>query len=151
MAATPTPTQMNEIIDLFRLVLQSARDTDRLVNAWLERELHITSQDLSVLHSVALGHEYPTEIASRLNQASPTISHVISRLVGKDLIEREKGTDDGRRRRLQLTQRGTELLERAHEILDKAMHDGHFNLDPKAVKRTQSALDKYMKIMRFSA
>jgi len=150
--ATPTdPTTTADLLELFRVVLQSARDTDRILNLWLEKDLRLTMQDLSVLQSISVGVEYPTDIAARLNQASPTVSHVISRLVGRGLIERERGTDDGRKRRLQLTSKGTTTLDRAHEIIAKSMDDGHFRLTEKDVTRTQRALEKYMKIMRFGA
>ena len=112
--AAPTSTT-DELLELFRVVLQAARDTDRLLNLWLERELRLTMQDLSVLQSIAVGVEYPTDIAARLNQASPTVSHVISRLVGRGLIERERGSDDGRKRRLLLTAKGRDTLQKAHE------------------------------------
>jgi len=149
MAATASTT--NDLLDLFRVVLQAARDTDRLLNLWLEKELRLTMQDLSVLQSIAVGVEYPTDIAARLNQASPTVSHVISRLVGRGLIERERGSDDGRKRRLLLTDKGQSTLDKAHETIDKAMDDGNFRLTDKDVARTQRALEKYMKVMRFGA
>jgi DNA-binding MarR family transcriptional regulator len=63
-------------------------------------------QDLSVLHAIDVGVVYPTDIAVRLNQASPTVSHVISRLVARGLIERARADDDGRKRRLTLTDAG---------------------------------------------
>ncbi len=146
--AAPTSTT-DDLLELFRVVLQAARDTDRLLNLWLEKELRLTMQDLSVLQSIAVGVEYPTDIAARLNQASPTVSHVISRLVGRGLIERERGSDDGRKRRLLLTDKGRNTLEKAHETIEKAMMDGHFRLTDKDVARTQRALEKYMKVMRF--
>ena len=148
--AAPTSTT-DDLLELFRVVLQAARDTDRLLNLWLEKELRLTMQDLSVLQSIAVGVEYPTDIAARLNQASPTVSHVISRLVGRGLIERERGSDDGRTRRLLLTGKGRGTLEKAHETIEKAMEDGHFRLTDKDVARTQRALEKYMKVMRFGA
>jgi DNA-binding MarR family transcriptional regulator len=150
MVATTT-SDTTDLLELFRVVLQSARDTDRLLNLWLEKDLRLTMQDLSVLQSIAVGVEYPTDIASRLNQASPTVSHVISRLVGRGLIERERGSDDGRKRRLELTSKGASTLDRAHEVIAKAMEDGHFRLTDKDVTRTRRALEKYMKIMRFGA
>ncbi len=149
MAAQTSTT--HDLLELFRVVLQAARDTDRLLNLWLEKELRLTMQDLSVLQSIAVGVEYPTDIAARLNQASPTVSHVISRLVGRGLIERERGSDDGRKRRLLLTDKGRNTLEKAHETIEKSMADGHFRLTDKDVARTQRALEKYMKVMRFGA
>lgn len=148
--AAPTSTT-DDLLELFRVVLQAARDTDRLLNLWLEKELRLTMQDLSVLQSIAVGVEYPTDIAARLNQASPTVSHVISRLVGRGLIERERGSDDGRKRRLLLTDKGRDTLAKAHETIEKSMADGHFRLSDKDVARTQRALEKYMKVMRFGA
>ncbi len=148
--AAPT-SNTNDLLELFRVVLQAARDTDRLLNLWLEKELRLTMQDLSVLQSIAVGVEYPTDIAARLNQASPTVSHVISRLVGRGLIERERGSDDGRKRRLLLTKKGRTALDKAHEAIEKSMEDGHFRLTDKDVARTQRALEKYMKVMRFGA
>jgi DNA-binding MarR family transcriptional regulator len=104
MAAT------TDFIELFQLVLQSARDTDRLLNEWLEVEAHLTSQELSVLHAIDAGATYPTDIATRLNQASPTVSHVISRLTSRGLIDRTRVAADARKRRLTLTTNGEEIL-----------------------------------------
>ena len=143
MAAT------TDLIELFRLVLQSARDTDRLLNEWLESEARLTSQDLSVLHAIDVGVAYPTDIAVRLNQASPTVSHVISRLVSRGLIERARADDDGRKRRLTLTESGTEMLRRSRDIIGRGLSDGRYKLTDKDIVRTRKALEKYMKIMRF--
>lgn len=143
MAAT------TDLIELFRLVLQSARDTDRLLNEWLEVEARLTSQDLSVLHAIDFGVVYPTDIAVRLNQASPTVSHVISRLVSRGLIERARADDDGRKRRLTLTTHGEQMLARSREVIGRGLTDGRYKLTDKDVVRTRKALEKYMKIMRF--
>jgi hypothetical protein len=63
MATSTTTT--DDLLELFRVVLQAARDTDRLLNLWLEKELRLTMQDLSVLQSISVGVEYPTDIAAR--------------------------------------------------------------------------------------
>ena len=143
MAAT------SDLLELFRLVLQSARDTDRLLNEWLESEARLTVQDLSVLHAIDVGVVYPTDIAVRLNQASPTVSHVISRLVARGLIERARADDDGRKRRLTLTDAGQAALDRSREVIESGLSDGRYKLTDKDVARTFKALEKYMKIMRF--
>jgi DNA-binding MarR family transcriptional regulator len=143
MAAT------TDLLELFRLVLQSARDTDRLLNEWLEAEARLTAQDLSVLHAIDVGVVYPTDIAIRLNQASPTVSHVISRLVSRNLIERSRADDDGRKRRLTLTKGGHEMLDRSREVIEHGLIDGRYKLTDKDVIRTRKAIEKYMKIMRF--
>jgi DNA-binding MarR family transcriptional regulator len=145
MAAT------SDLLELFRLVLQSARDTDRLLNEWLETEARLTVQDLSVLHAIDVGVAFPTDIAVRLNQASPTVSHVISRLVSRNLIERSRASDDGRKRRLTLTAAGSEVLERSREVIERGLADGRYKLTDKDVVRTHKAIEKYMKIMRFGS
>jgi len=145
MAAT------TDLLELFRLVLQSARDTDRLLNEWLEAEARLTAQDLSVLHAIDVGVVYPTDIAVRLNQASPTVSHVISRLVSRNLIERARADDDGRKRRLTLTAAGHAMLDRSREVIEHGLTDGRYKLTEKDVIRTRKAIEKYMKIMRFGA
>lgn len=145
MAAT------NDLLDLFRVVLQAARDTDRLLGEWLEEDANLTMQDLSVLHSIDVGVAYPTEIAARLNQASPTVSHVISRLVARGFIERDRADEDGRKRRLTLTASGTAMLERCKALVEGSLEDGRYKLTEKDVVRTRKALDKYLKIMRFGA
>lgn len=145
MAAT------TDLLDLFRLVLQSARDTDRLLNEWLEPEARLTVQDLSVLHAIDVGVAFPTDIAVRLNQASPTVSHVISRLVSRGLVERSRADDDGRKRRLTLTKAGAEALARSRAVIDSGLADGRYKLTDKDIVRTQRAIEKYMKIMRFGS
>lgn len=143
MAAT------SDLLELFRLVLQSARDTDRLLNEWLEPEARLTVQDLSVLHAIDVGVVYPTDIAVRLNQASPTVSHVISRLVARGLIERARADDDGRKRRLTLTDAGQAALDRSREVIEDGLTSGRYKLSDEDVARTHKALAKYMKVMRF--
>ncbi len=135
--------------DLFRVILQSARDTDRLVNEWLEPEAKLTMQDLSVLHSISVGVVYPTDIATRLNQASPTVSHVISRLVGRGYIERARADEDGRKRRLTLTKSGAEALKRCQARIANSLEQGRYKLTEKDMVRTKKALERYMRIMRF--
>ncbi|MDA0700262.1 MAG: MarR family winged helix-turn-helix transcriptional regulator [bacterium] len=139
----------SDLLELFRVVLQSARDTDRLLNEWLEPEARLTVQDLSVLHAIDVGVAYPTDIAVRLNQASPTVSHVISRLVARGLIERARVDDDGRKRRLTLTETGQVALDRSRQVIESGLSDGRYKLTDKDIVRTQKALEKYMKIMRF--
>ncbi len=145
MAAT------SDLLELFRLVLQSARDTDRLLNEWLETQSQLTVQDLSVLHAIDVDVVYPTEIAVRLNQASPTVSHVISRLVQRGLIERSRSDDDGRKRRLTLTDEGRVTLDRSRDVIEAGLADGRYKLTDKDIARTYKALEKYMKIMRFGS
>ena len=140
-----------DLLDLFRLVLQSARDTDRLLNEWLEPEAHLTVQGLSVLHAIEAGVAFPTAIAVRLNQASPTVSHVISRLTSRGLVERSRADDDGRKRRLTLTKSGAEALARSREVIAQRLADGRYKLAETDIVRTQKAVEKYMKIMRFGA
>src|SRR5690606_10876027 len=103
------------------------------------------------LHAIDMGVAYPTEIAARLNQASPTVSHVISRLVSRGFIERERADDDGRKRRLTLTDSGANMLERCKNVVGRGLEDGRYKLTDKDVVRTQKALEKYLKIMRFGA
>lgn len=138
-----------DLFELFRLVLQSARDTDRLLGEWLELDAGLTVQDLSVLQSIDVGVAYPTDIAARLNQASPTVSHVISRLVSRGLIERDRADDDGRKRRLTLTKSGKSVLDRGRAAIERGITGGRYKLTEKDIVRTHKALDKYIKIMRF--
>lgn len=143
MAAT------TNLLELFRVILQAARDTDRLLNEWLEGETNLTMQDLSVLHAIDQEVVYPTDIAARLNQASPTVSHVISRLVGRGLIERARADEDGRKRRLTLTSAGSDALERCRTVIEQSLEGGRYKLADKDIARTHKALEKYLKIMRF--
>lgn len=142
-------TATTDLIELFQLVLQSARDTDRLLNEWLDTETNLTSQELSVLHAIDAGAAYPTDIATRLNQASPTVSHVISRLVSHGLLERARVAQDGRKRRLILTTNGEGTLARSRQTIRRSLTDGRYKLTDKDVIRTRKTLEKYMKTMRF--
>ncbi|MFC6196550.1 MarR family winged helix-turn-helix transcriptional regulator [Ponticaulis profundi] len=62
-----------------------------------------------------------TELRTRLGSTTPTIARVIAGLEKKDLILRPRQTGDGRRRALQLSERGNTLLLSAFAHLRKSM------------------------------
>ena len=63
-----------------------------------------------LLELVARGFTYPKDLAELLETVPTAVSNMLSELESRDLIRRSPDPDDGRRIRLELTQRGHDVL-----------------------------------------
>ena len=81
----------------------------------LRRTRSITGRDYELLHHVSTS---PTgwrvnELAELIDDSSSCITHRVNRLRAMGLVDKHDDLDDLRARRVQLTQAGRDLLERA--------------------------------------
>lgn len=94
--------------------------TDRVFDAAVGEPLALRRLEFTVL---ALLHGNPGALARQLSRAlAVTPAHIavtLERLEGRALIERERGTTDGRTQHLSLTASGTAMVDRALKALQR--------------------------------
>jgi MarR family transcriptional regulator for hemolysin len=134
---------MTSLTDLVR----TTRSSERLLGEWLG-ELPVGVPGLLILESIDGGVALPSAIAISLQQASPTVSQVVSRLVRDGLVQRSRNPQDGRQRPLALTDAGRDLLEQARSRIASGL-DAATKLQDGDVRRLERALGRWSSAMRF--
>jgi DNA-binding MarR family transcriptional regulator len=137
------PTAIQAVTDLMR----NARASERLLTEWL-KPYDIDVPAVVVLELVSTGVVLPSAIAEYLRQASPTVSHVISRLHDQGYVVRGRSEEDGRQRPLALTDAGASLLGSVHKAIDEALEAGRYRLEDTDARRLDKALAKWSKALR---
>jgi DNA-binding MarR family transcriptional regulator len=96
-------TTMNgsQLMDLYRV----ARILHRHLEMVIESRIGDARGHL-VLDLIHKGVDTPTELADAMRDATPTVSHILTRLEGEGLIERRKDLPDRRQFQLVLTAAG---------------------------------------------
>lgn len=114
-------------------LLNILRTSDQFDNRFgrLFRDYGITSSQYNVLR-ILRGEGKPTpclEIAGRMIQVVPAITGLIDRLEKQELVRRERCTADRRVVYIELTEKGSQLLDRLEEPVNE-LHDqllGHLS------------------------
>jgi DNA-binding MarR family transcriptional regulator len=132
-----------ERLELLRLALLSARDTDRLLASWLDREAGLALRDLAALHAIDLKCDRLADLADRLAEPLPMVAEILSRLVGRDLVLRTTAAPTPR---LQLTPAGERVLGQARELLEVALYDARHRLDDTDTLRSRRMLRSYLRL-----
>ena len=95
-----------------------------------------------VLQLIEDGADEPTKVAEAMGHATPTISHILSRLETQGFITRHKAHRDGRVRKLELTDDGELHLLSAYQELDGVVYEAAFL--PTLRKGVQKAADRVL-------
>lgn len=106
-------------------VIALLRSADELRHYLAERltDERLTPQQYNVLRILRGAGEpgLPTlTIADRMIERQPGVTRLIDRLVGKDLVRRQRGSEDRRQVLCTLTAEGSSLLERLDPAIEKA-------------------------------
>jgi DNA-binding MarR family transcriptional regulator len=128
-------------------LVRTTRSSERLLGEWVA-DLSVGVPGLLIMETIAAGVTLPSAIATALQQASPTVSQVVSRLVRDGLVQRSRNPEDGRQRPLTLTAAGEELLEVARARIAHGLTGGT-KLQDGDVRRLERALGRWSSAMRF--
>ena len=136
-----------EFITSLTDLVRATRSSERLLAEWLA-DMPVGVPGLLIMEVIDAGVALPSAIASQLQQASPTVSQVVSRLVRDGLVQRSRNPDDGRQRPLMLTQAGKDLLVQARKRIASGL-DAATRLQDGDIRRLERALGRWSSAMRF--
>ena len=98
------------VVDSLRRIVRALHRSHRLA----EQEWQLSAAQLLVLQRLAEEETLSVnQLADRTFTHQSTVSVVVTRLVGRGLVRRNRATEDARRAELALTPTGRVLLERA--------------------------------------
>ncbi|GGS20642.1 MarR family winged helix-turn-helix transcriptional regulator [Deinococcus knuensis] len=126
---------------LVRTTLRFSRRFKHALDEPLERALGLNTKELLVLASVMDGYDTPGAVAARQNLPAPTVTRIVTKLVGAGLVQRVTDPADLRLQRLQLTPQGEATRARTRATGQDIVqaHFGH--LPPEKVQAALNALN----------
>ncbi|CAA9402998.1 MAG: Transcriptional regulator, MarR family [uncultured Phycisphaerae bacterium] len=102
--------EVRPILDSIRRLTRSMRESSRAA----ERDVGLSGAQLAVLHTLAGGGAMClNDLAGHTRTHQSSVSVVVTRLVERGLIVRQRSDSDGRRLELTLTDEATALLQKA--------------------------------------
>jgi hypothetical protein len=129
-------------IELLRLALQSARDTESLLGAWLACEAGLRVRDLAVLQGVEAGLDRPTPLAERLQHPVAVVIEILGRLLERGLLHR---CHAGPAPRYHLSAAGDAMLTRARQLIHGSLQSGRHRLSEDDVERARRVVKRYLR------
>lgn len=134
MGTNISTIEIQTILDAVRHIVHALRESSRLA----EQHVGVTGAQLFVLHRLA---DTPAlsvnELAARAHTHQSSVSTVVTRLVDRGFVRRERSTVDARSVRLSLTARGRQILRRAPDVAQERLVRGIERLS--ATRRRQVA------------
>ncbi|MHB0971234.1 MAG: MarR family winged helix-turn-helix transcriptional regulator [Thermoanaerobaculia bacterium] len=118
--AMSPPGEMQVLLDAIRQLVRSLRLSDGEIS----RELGISAAQLFVLQQLQYFQPMSlSDLAAATFTDHSSVSAVVSRLVDRDLVSRERADDDARRLELRLTAAGRALLRKAPSTAQERLID----------------------------
>jgi DNA-binding MarR family transcriptional regulator len=146
MGPQSTPSQRRPPRDRADVVV-ALNEVRRLVQALrqstvqAERETGLSGAQLFVLQQLAQAPAQSlNDLAERTHTHQSSVSVVVTRLVGRGLVSRQRSPEDGRRLVLSLTPAGRQLLARAPETVQARLIRGLDMLPPATLRQVGRAL-----------
>jgi DNA-binding MarR family transcriptional regulator len=131
-------TSQGRTLAAWRRLLQAVRRRERIA----ERETGLTGAQLFALRQVALHPGATVGDLARLTSTDPSsMSVVVTRLLEKKMVRRERDPLDQRRWRLLITRSGTARLAKAPESADLRLGDAIAALAPGEREALRSQLN----------
>lgn len=131
----------DELYGLVRLTLRLARHFRQRLDEPLEQAVGLNTGEVLVLSAIMDGCDTPSAVAERQSLPAPTVTRMVTKLVGAGLVQRVTDPDDLRRQRLQLTAQGEAKRLRTRESAQAIVHDLFGGLDPAQVTAALAALE----------
>ena len=103
----------------------------RNVSPILEREHNMDFGDFMILNTIERGANYPGLLCERCAVSPSGISRMLENLTKRDLVRRSLDTEDSRRVRLEITEKGHEVLNATRSTLIRLV-EGRLSTLPKA-------------------
>lgn len=140
MKSGDTPdTEIRRVVDALRRVVQALRVSARAA----EGRLGVSAAQLFVLQKLA---EEPSlslnDLARRTLTHQSSVSVVVSRLVDKGYVVRDRAPDDARRLRLSLTPAGRSALRRSPQAAQELLIDALRRMPPRDRSQLARTLDR---------
>lgn len=139
---TPSPASANDL----RLIATCYRATNAIVrelDARLSRGHGVTFiQAVTLLAIDSCDSPQPHVIADRLQQQSQTVTGVLDRIERAGWVTRLRDLRDRRAVRLELTDRGRDVVAKVRETLEKDIHDVLCAIDMERCRRLEADLGK---------
>jgi DNA-binding MarR family transcriptional regulator len=110
--------------------------------------------DLTLPQIVALqalrstGPRNLSSIADLLNLSRPATSHLVDRLVGMRLVERDEDPEDRRHKRIQITRAGAILMDRLGQSRSNEFEQAMANLPDRLQGELAAVLEKVVEQLR---
>ncbi len=100
-------------------------------------------------HFVRLGHEYrtPAQLAEDFQVSRPTMSNTLSRLERSGLVEITANPDDGRGKRVSITDKGRSMREQCIAGLAAPIADMNAQVPPELLEKIHPLLTQLREIM----
>lgn len=129
----PAETSPDErMLESIRQIIQALD----VISRRLMSEFGVTSTQLNCLAAIAdVPDSTAREVADRIHVGTSTLVGVLDRLEDKDLITRQRDSEDRRRVLLRTTAAGRKLLQRAPSPLGNVLHEKFVRL-PKHEQRS---------------
>lgn len=132
------PSRPQRVLDNLRRIVQAVRHSSAQVNG----PDGITSAQLLILKTV---EAHPgisvTDLAALTLTHQSSVSEVIGRLEARDLIARLRSAGDGRRREIQLTTAGRQVLAQPVETIQETLIGAMAALPPETLAALDAGLD----------
>ena len=102
--------------NIFELLHTIEKVTYQMVVQWQQR----SDNDLGISHILVLqellneGESRPSDIAKKLNFTPASLTHLSTKLTKQGLIERRQAESDKRTKYLSITQKGTDVVNKAY-------------------------------------
>lgn len=117
----------------------------RIISATLQgdAEVALTLRQYRTLERLLERPHRTTELASASNVSQPTVTTVVAALETRGLVRREPDPEDGRASLIEITPKGVDLYNEAHDLLIRRLTEvtSHLDVDSLAlVVRVSEAL-----------
>jgi DNA-binding MarR family transcriptional regulator len=140
-----TDDPRNAVLVALRRII---RATD-IYSQKLRKTVGLTTPQLLVLRAASLGDEISLgRIASELKLSQATVTNIVDRLEGRDLLTRDRSVDDKRRINVHLTAAGRTVLDEAPGLLQERfverfsrLPDWERSMIVAALQRTAALMD----------
>ncbi|GHF55103.1 DNA-binding MarR family transcriptional regulator [Deinococcus metalli] len=138
LSLSPTDAPPDDLYDVVRLTLRLSRRFMQALDEPLEQATGLNTKELVVLAAIMDGAHTPGKVAAAQNLPAPTVTRIITTLVGAGLVERVTDPSDLRRFELRLTPQG-EATRAGVRASGQAIVGTHFGHVPPAT--VQAALE----------
>lgn len=128
------------VMDALRRVVQALRVSSRRA----EVNVGLSGAQLFVLSQLREGKQLSVnDLAERTATHQSSVSVVVDRLVKRGLVQRSVAEDDARRRVVELTERGAEVLRAAPDPVQERLISALQRMDPAVVRQLATSLDTW--------
>lgn len=116
-------SRQRAFLDLARSLMRLDRTMQGVLERALHEELGLSAREMFVLASLDRGETRPGGVARRLNMAPPSVTRALEALERSGRVRRDRPEHDRRSVRLELTDEGRDVLERARATVSQALAD----------------------------